>query len=55
MEEEVKGYQVETCFGPTGCPNRAVDWEISKMIEDLLEKMNLKKVADLLQSKSKLG
>jgi dissimilatory sulfite reductase (desulfoviridin) alpha/beta subunit len=23
MEEEVKGYQVETCFGPTGCPNRA--------------------------------
>ncbi|MGD0627669.1 MAG: PCP reductase family protein, partial [Thermodesulfobacteriota bacterium] len=24
MEEEVKGYQVETCFGPSGCPNRAV-------------------------------
>ncbi len=20
MEDEVKGYQVETCFGPTGCP-----------------------------------
>jgi dissimilatory sulfite reductase (desulfoviridin) alpha/beta subunit len=42
MEEEVRGYQVETCFGPTGCPNRAVDWEISKRVEELLEKRNLK-------------
>lgn len=24
MEDEVTGYQVETCFGPTGCPNRAI-------------------------------
>src|SRR4030042_4409638 len=24
MEDEVKGYQVETCFGPGGCPNQAV-------------------------------
>jgi dissimilatory sulfite reductase (desulfoviridin) alpha/beta subunit len=24
MEEEVKGFQVETCFGPSGCPNRAI-------------------------------
>ena len=22
MEDEVKGHQVETCFGPGGCPNR---------------------------------
>jgi anaerobic sulfite reductase subunit C len=42
MEDEVKGYQVENCFGPTGCPNRAVDWEISKKVEELLEKRNLK-------------
>ena len=42
MEDEVKGYQVETCFGPAGCPNRAVDGEISKQIEELLEKRNLK-------------
>ncbi len=28
MEEEVKGYQVETCFGASGCPNRAVSSEI---------------------------
>ena len=27
MDEEVKGYQVETCFGPEGCPNRAVEYE----------------------------
>ena len=27
MEEEVKGFQVETCFGPGGCPNRAVIFE----------------------------
>ena len=27
MDEEVRGYQVETCFGHGGCPNRAVDCE----------------------------
>ncbi len=24
MSSEIKGYQVETCFGPGGCPNRAI-------------------------------
>ncbi|MGD8471319.1 MAG: 4Fe-4S dicluster domain-containing protein [Desulfobacteraceae bacterium] len=24
MSAEVKGYQIETCFGPSGCPNRAI-------------------------------
>jgi len=24
MSSEIKGYQIETCFGPSGCPNRAV-------------------------------
>jgi dissimilatory sulfite reductase (desulfoviridin) alpha/beta subunit len=38
MEDEVKGFQVETCFGPTGCPNRAVKaknpaTEIEHMLE----------------------
>jgi anaerobic sulfite reductase subunit C len=33
MEEEVKGFQVETCFGPGGCPNRAV--KSDGMAEDL--------------------
>ncbi|MBN1849121.1 MAG: 4Fe-4S binding protein [Deltaproteobacteria bacterium] len=43
MEDEVKGYQIETCFGPSGCPNRAVEYD--GLIEDLenqLSKRNLK-------------
>ena len=43
MEEEVKGYQVETCFGPGGCPNRAVIFDdFSKKIEEHLAGRNLK-------------
>lgn len=43
MEEEVKGYHVETCFGPTGCPNRAViSDDFSKKIEERLAEKNLK-------------
>ena len=43
MEEEVKGYQVETCFGPSGCPNRAVISEdFSKKVEERLSVRNLK-------------
>ena len=43
MEDEVKGYRVETCFGPTGCPNRAmIDGNLSKKIEEDISKRNLK-------------
>ncbi|MGB9698239.1 MAG: 4Fe-4S binding protein [Thermodesulfobacteriota bacterium] len=43
MEEEVKGYQVETCFGPTGCPNQAIkDSDLAAKIENLLSQKNLK-------------
>ena len=43
MEDEVTGYQVETCFGPTGCPNRAVIYEdFSKKVEDPLAQRELK-------------
>jgi dissimilatory sulfite reductase (desulfoviridin) alpha/beta subunit len=43
MEDEVKGYQVETCFGPSGCPNRAVISEnFSKEVEERLAGKNLK-------------
>ncbi len=43
MEVEVKGYQVEACFGSTGCPNRAVAYDdFPKKAEDLLAKKNLK-------------
>ena len=42
MEDEVKGYQVETCFGPTGCPNRAVTWDdLSRKVEDRIAQRNL--------------
>lgn len=43
MSKEIKGYQIDTCFGPGGCPNRTVPSErllerIEKIIvaEDLL-------------------
>ena len=43
MEEEVKGYQVEACFGPNGCPNRAVQYDhLTNKIEEILSRRNLK-------------
>jgi hypothetical protein len=43
MEDEVKGHQVETCFGPGGCPNRAVeDSDLVRDLEDLLASKNLR-------------
>jgi dissimilatory sulfite reductase (desulfoviridin) alpha/beta subunit len=42
MSSEVKGYQVDTCFGPSGCPNRANNGEdLIKKIEALLKKEDL--------------
>ncbi|MEJ2717904.1 MAG: 4Fe-4S binding protein [Deltaproteobacteria bacterium] len=38
MEQEVRGYQVEICFGTGSCPNRAVaDGELAKELEEMLE------------------
>jgi len=43
MEEEVKGYQVETCFGPSGCPNRAVITDgLPGTIETAVSRRNLR-------------
>ena len=43
MEDEVKGYQVESCFGPSGCPNRAVaDDELARELVETLESCNLR-------------
>lgn len=43
MEEEVKGFQVETCFGPGGCPNRAViSEELPANLEERLARRDLK-------------
>jgi dissimilatory sulfite reductase (desulfoviridin) alpha/beta subunit len=40
---DIKGYQIETCFGPSGCPNRAV------VSDQLLERVEaVIKTADLL-------
>ncbi len=50
MEDEVKGFQVETCFGPTGCPNRLVTRDIAKEVKDIFEKRDLK---SFLQEKVK--
>lgn len=44
MSSEIKGYQIETCFGPSGCPNRAV------LSERLLERIEaIFKKEDLLE------
>ena len=43
MEEEVKGYQVETCFGHNGCPNRATtDDDLTQRLEDRLSSRDLR-------------
>ncbi len=43
MEDEVKGFQVETCFGPSGCSNRAVDSDaLPQRLEETLSKRDLK-------------
>ena len=37
MESEVRGFQVETCFGQSGCPNRAVkDGGLADNLETVL-------------------
>ena len=44
MEDEVKGYQLENCFGPGGCPNRAVaDDDLIPRLEALIVGKNLRK------------
>jgi dissimilatory sulfite reductase (desulfoviridin) alpha/beta subunit len=43
MGDEIKGYQFETCFGPGGCPNRAVvDDKLVQRLEEVLKKAQLR-------------
>jgi len=43
MEDEVKGFQVETCFGPSGCPNRAIKSDgLPEKFEKILLRRNLR-------------
>lgn len=42
MSDEVKGYQVETCFGGSGCPHRAMASEaLAERIERIMHEANL--------------
>ena len=42
MGSEIKGYQVDTCFGPSGCPHRAYPADhLLEKIEGLFEKEGL--------------
>jgi anaerobic sulfite reductase subunit C len=49
MEDEVKGYQVETCFGPSGCSNRAI---VCESLPIALEKtLSRRKLKDFLKKR----
>lgn len=42
MSAEIKGYQVDACFGPSGCPNKAVEaGGLLKAIEEYMESADL--------------
>ena len=42
MSSEIKGYQLDTCFGPNGCPNRAaISDGLLQKIEVLLKEQDL--------------
>ncbi len=42
MESEIKGYQLDICFGPGGCPNRAIHGDrLLKRIEEVLQQADL--------------
>ena len=42
MSSEIRGYQLDTCFGPNGCPNRAaISDGLLEKIEILLKKEDL--------------
>ena len=42
MSSEIKGYQIDTCFGTNGCPNRANNGDnLLERIEKLLKKEDL--------------
>jgi anaerobic sulfite reductase subunit C len=42
MSEDIKGYRVDTCFGPSGCPNPANTCDtLVKKIDSILENADL--------------
>ncbi|MBW1774831.1 MAG: 4Fe-4S binding protein [Deltaproteobacteria bacterium] len=53
MAEEVKGYALETCFGPGGCPNRAI--ESDRLLEQLEERLKAADIRNFLEERVKGG
>ena len=53
MAEEVKGYALETCFGPGGCPNRAI--ESDRLLEQLEERLKAADLRSFLEKRVKGG
>ncbi|MCD6586716.1 MAG: 4Fe-4S binding protein [Desulfobacteraceae bacterium] len=41
MDAEIKGYQLDACFGSNGCPNQIFSSEIQSNVEALLKKEDL--------------
>jgi anaerobic sulfite reductase subunit C len=42
MHAEVKGHQIDTCFGASGCPHTvAPDWELADCLDKLLQQAEL--------------
>ncbi len=42
MASELKGFQLDSCFGPTGCPNRITESDaLLKRLDDLLKEEDL--------------
>jgi len=51
MGSEIKGYQLDTCFGPGGCPNRAhIGDDLLERLERMLKK---EKLLELLNERVK--
>lgn len=49
MDGEVKGFQVETCFGPTGCPNAVV--ASPDLVQKLEKKLASRNLREFLKEK----
>jgi anaerobic sulfite reductase subunit C len=49
MDQEVRGFQVEACFGPTGCPNAVV--VSPDLVSKLEKKMESRNLRDFLKAK----
>ncbi|MEW6378092.1 MAG: hypothetical protein AB1611_00640 [bacterium] len=49
MEQEVKGYRIETCFGSSGCPNQAVPG--SGLVQRVEARLSGRNLRDFLKTR----